>query len=57
MSTPTRPLTRDEREAFRLGRLVAAERAPYFMHALFAVSPAAAPVPRRRDRAAHPEAG
>ncbi|GAB2472069.1 DUF2201 family putative metallopeptidase [Xylanimonas ulmi] len=43
MSAPTRPLTSDEREAFRLGRLVAAERAPYFMHALFAVSPVAAP--------------
>ncbi len=30
-----------EHEAFRLGRLVAAERAPYFMHALFAVAPVA----------------
>lgn len=43
MSTAVRPLTRDEREAFRLGRLVAAERAPYFMHALFATAPVAAP--------------
>ncbi|WP_043651031.1 DUF2201 family putative metallopeptidase [Cellulosimicrobium cellulans] len=39
----TRPLTADEREAFRLGRLVAAESAPYFMHALFAAAPVAAP--------------
>lgn len=43
MSAPARPLTGPEREAFRLGRLVAAERAPYFMHALFAVAPVAAP--------------
>ena len=43
MSGQTRPLTAEEPEAFRLGRLVAAERAPYFMHALFAVAPVAAP--------------
>lgn len=43
MTAPARPLTADEREAFRLGRLVAAEHAPYFMHALFAVAPVAAP--------------
>ena len=43
MSAQTRALTADEREAFRLGRLVAAERAPYFMHALFATAPVAAP--------------
>ena len=43
MSAPTRPLSRPEHEAFRLARLVAAERAPYFMHALFAAAPVAAP--------------
>ncbi|MFE5309909.1 VWA-like domain-containing protein [Isoptericola sp. NPDC056605] len=43
MSAPVRPLDGDEFEAFRLGRLVAAENAPYFMHALFAVAPVAAP--------------
>src|ERR1035437_1408093 len=43
MSAPTRPLSRTEHEAFRLARLVAAERAPYFMHALFAAAPVAAP--------------
>jgi len=43
VSAPTRALTGPEREAFRLGRLVAAERAPYFMHALFAAAPVAAP--------------
>lgn len=43
MSVQARPLTGAEREAFRLGRLVAAERAPYFMHALFAAAPVAAP--------------
>jgi len=39
----TRPLTREEYEAFRVARLVAAEQAPYFMHVLFAVAPVAAP--------------
>lgn len=43
MSRQTRALAADEWEAFRLGRLVAAERAPYFMHALFAAAPVAAP--------------
>ena len=43
MSGPVRPLSGEEREAFRLGRLVAAETAPYFMHALFAVAPVADP--------------
>lgn len=43
MSAQTRALSVEEREAFRLGRLVAAERAPYFMHALFAAAPVAAP--------------
>lgn len=38
-----RSLNRAEVEAFRLARLVAAERAPYFMHALFAAAPLAAP--------------
>ncbi len=32
-----------EHDAFRLGRLVAAENVPYFMHALFAAAPVAAP--------------
>ena len=43
MSAQVRALSGPEREAFRLGRLVAAERAPYFMHALFAAAPVAAP--------------
>lgn len=43
MSTPARALDSAEWESFRLGRLVAAEHAPYFMHALFAVAPVAAP--------------
>lgn len=43
MSELTRGLSAEEREAFRLGRLVAAERAPYFMHAMFAAAPVAAP--------------
>lgn len=43
MTLTARPLTVAEQEAFRLGRLVAAERCPYFMHALFAVAPVAAP--------------
>lgn len=42
MST-ARPLTDAEHRAFRLARLVAAETMPYFMHALFAASPVAAP--------------
>ena len=44
MSTATRPvraLSRDEHEAFRLARLVAAETMPYFMHGLFATAPLA----------------
>lgn len=43
MSEQVRPLSGDEHEAFRLGRLVAAEQLPYFMHALFAAAPVAAP--------------
>lgn len=43
MSGQARPLDPQEREAFRLARLVASENAPYFMHALFAVAPVAAP--------------
>ena len=43
MSGEVRALTDQEWRAFRLSRLVAAERAPYFMHALFAVQPVAAP--------------
>lgn len=44
MSQPTaRALTPDEQEAFRLTRLLAAERQPYFARALFAASPVAAP--------------
>jgi predicted metal-dependent peptidase len=43
MTLPARPLTATEHEAFRLARLVAAEHAPYFMHALFAATPVAAP--------------
>lgn len=42
MTGHVRPLDADERQAFRLARLVAAEDAPYFMHALFAVAPVAA---------------
>lgn len=38
-----RPLTPAETDAFRLGRLTAAEAMPYFMHALFAVTPLADP--------------
>lgn len=41
MSGPARSLSGAEHEAFRLARLVAAERAPYFMHALFAAAPLA----------------
>lgn len=43
MSLTARALSRDEQEAFRIARLVAAEHAPYFMHALFAATPLAAP--------------
>lgn len=43
MTTLVRSLTDAEHSAFRLGRLVAAEHLPYFMHALFAASPVAAP--------------
>jgi len=43
MSAPVRALTSGEERAFRLARLVAAELAPYFMHALFAAAPVAAP--------------
>ncbi|WP_286961102.1 DUF2201 family putative metallopeptidase [Arsenicicoccus sp. UBA7492] len=38
-----RPFTADEARAFRLGRLVAAESVPYFMHALYAVRPVSLP--------------
>ena len=38
-----RALTGPEHEAFRLARLVSAEVCPYFMHALFAAQPVAAP--------------
>jgi hypothetical protein len=38
-----RAFTATEWQAFRLARLVAAERMPYFMHALFAAPPVAAP--------------
>lgn len=38
---PVRALSRDEHEAFRLARLVAAEDMPYFMHGLFAAAPLA----------------
>lgn len=37
-----RELSADERAAFRLGRLVAAERCPYFMAGLYAATPVAA---------------
>ena len=43
MTLPARLLTPTEHEAFRLARLVAAEHAPYFMHALFAAAPVGAP--------------
>lgn len=43
MSVSCRALTTSEERAFRLARLVAAELAPYFMHALFAAAPVAAP--------------
>ena len=43
MSTTTRPLTRDEHEAFSITRLLATERQPYFARALFAAAPVAAP--------------
>lgn len=39
----SRGLTKPEHEAFRLARLAATERCPYFAHALFVVSPLAAP--------------
>lgn len=38
-----RPLAPAETDAFRLARLTAAEAMPYFMHALFAVTPLAQP--------------
>jgi len=41
--TAMRPFTAPEWQAFRLARLVATERMPYFMHALFAAPPVAAP--------------
>lgn len=43
MTLTARPLTAPEQESFRLARLVATERCPYFMHALFAAAPVAAP--------------
>ena len=43
MSGEVRALDDRERAAFRLARLVSSERAPYFMHALFAAEPVAAP--------------
>jgi len=43
VSAQARPLDPAEHEAFRTVRLVAAEVAPYFMHALFAAAPLAAP--------------
>ena len=39
----TRPLAPAEADAFRLARLTAADAMPYFMHALFAVTPLAWP--------------
>lgn len=42
MST-VRAFTPAEHDAFRLARLTASEAAPYFMHALFAATPVAAP--------------
>lgn len=41
--TTVRALSVAEHRAFRLGRLVAAETMPYFMHGLFAAQPLAAP--------------
>ncbi len=43
MSAPVRELAPDEAAAFRLIRLLAAETSPYFMAALFATTPVAAP--------------
>ena len=43
MSAPVRALAPDEAAAFRLIRLLAAETSPYFMAALFATTPVAAP--------------
>lgn len=43
MTQPVRPLTAEEDRAYRLARLVAAEQMPYFMRALFAAAPVAAP--------------
>lgn len=43
MSAPVRALSTDEAAAFRLLRLLAAESSPYFMAALFATVPVAAP--------------
>jgi len=43
VSAQCRALTARELEAFRLARLVAADLCPYFMHALFAAAPLAAP--------------
>ena len=40
---PVRALSPPEERAFRIARLAAAERMPYFAHALFAMEPAAAP--------------
>lgn len=43
MTAPVRALSAEEHRAFRLARLVATDRAPYFMRALFAAGPVAAP--------------
>ncbi|MFD7161400.1 VWA-like domain-containing protein [Kribbella sp. NPDC059898] len=43
MSGPVRALSGIELDAFRALRVVAGESMPYFLHALFAVSPVAAP--------------
>ena len=43
MSEAVRPLTEQEDRAYRIARLVAAEQMPYFMRALFAAAPLAAP--------------
>ena len=43
MSQAVRPLTEQEDRAYRIARLVAAEQMPYFMRALFAAAPLAAP--------------
>ena len=40
---PVRPLDQAEQRAFRLARLAAGEAMPYLMHALFALTPLAAP--------------